>query len=161
MRRSHFPTGSRFARAAVVAAPMFLWALPAAAQDLPACENAEVFRVAAEAVTAAHLRGNFAGLGGENKIIQVLKDLRAPASDAERESLAGGIAFLAEKAGYGEENIRACYTSDWAFQRRAVVFIMRSPDDPALWGLFMYNVALDVPVATGWLLAAEDAAPNP
>ncbi|MDA0653994.1 MAG: hypothetical protein O2905_05320 [Proteobacteria bacterium] len=147
--------------AATAAALLVLWAVPASAQELPACNDPEVSRVAAEAVTEAHQRSNFAGLGGENKIVQVLKDLRAPASDAERESLAGGIAFLAERAGYGAENIRACYSSDWAFQRRAAVFIMRAPDDPSAWGLFMYNVALDVPVATGWLLAPEEPAPNP
>ena len=47
-------------------------------------------------------------------------------------------------------------TSEWTFNERALVFIMLNPDDLSDWGLFMYNVALDLPVATGWMAPPEE-----
>ena len=132
------------------------WGLPAAAQELPACDDAEVFEVAAVAVTDAHQRSNFGGFGGENKIIEALGNLRA-LEGGEHQDMAGGIALLARQAEIPIEDIRACVTTEWAFRQRSAVFIMRSPDDPAEWGLFMYNVALDLPVAAGWLVEPDSA----
>ncbi len=125
------------------------------AQELPLCDDPKVFEVAVAAVTEAHLKSNFGGLGGERKIITALKDLRPPGTPTERDALGNGVIFLAQLAGYdAENNIRGCYTSEWGFQLRAAVFIMRSPDDPSEWGLFMNNVALDLPLATGWIMEA-------
>ena len=124
----------------------------AQAQEVPACQSEEVFDVASEAVIGAHAKSNFAGLGTANKVVAALGFMidYEPAFQVE-----ATINNLAGLSGYGPENIRACMTSEWAFNQRAVVFIMLSPDDPADWGLFMYNVALDLPVATGWVAAPE------
>ena len=132
------------------------WAVPAVAQELPSCDDPLVFEAAATGVTEAHQKSTFGGLGGERKIVQVLGDLRPPATNDERAALMAAAEFLAVRAGYGVENVRGCYTAEWSFQRRAAVFIMRSPTNPEEWGLFMYNVALDLPVATGWILEAEE-----
>jgi len=139
---------------------LFGFVFPVHAQDLPSCDDSQVFDVAVAAVTEAHKNSNFGGLGAENKVILVLKDLRPPGTTDEREAMENGAAFLAELAGYeAENNIRGCYTSEWGFQLRAAVFIMRSPDDPSEWGLFMNNVALDLPVATGWLMEPPPGEP--
>lgn len=131
-------------------------AFPAAAQELPACDDAGVFEVASDAIVEAHRQSNFGGLGGEGKIIQALEHLRALRTESERSDMAGGIALLARQAGIPVEDIRPCLTTEWSFRQRAAVFIMRSPTDPGDWGLFMYNVALDLPVGTGWLVASGD-----
>ncbi len=122
----------------------------ARAQEVPACESEEVFEAAAEAVTVAHSKSNFAGLGTANKVVAALGFMIEYEPAFEVQPTINNLAGL---SGYGPENIRACMTSEWAFNQRAVVFIMLSPDDPADWGLFMYNVALDLPVATGWVAA--------
>jgi hypothetical protein len=120
------------------------------AQEIPTCEDEEVLRVASVAVTEAHAKGNFAGLGTANKVITALGFMIEYEPAFEVQPTINNLAALSQ---YGPENIRACMTSEWAFNERAVVFIMLSPDDPADWGLFMYNVALELPVATGWVAA--------
>jgi len=61
------------------------------------------------------------------------------------------IEMLAARAEYGPENVRACMTSEWTFNERALVFIMLNPDSMEDWGLFMFNAGLDLPIAAGWL----------
>jgi hypothetical protein len=120
------------------------------AQEIPACQDEEVLRIATEAVIDAHAKSNFAGLGTGTKVATALRFMieYEPIFEVQPK-----VNLLAEKAGYGPENIRACMTSEWTYNQRAVVFIMLSPDDPDDWGLFMFNVALDLPVATGWVAA--------
>jgi hypothetical protein len=118
------------------------------AQEVPACQNEDVFKAAAEAVTEAHAKSNFAGLGTANKVISALGFMIDYEPAFEVRPTVENLANLAQ---YGPENIRPCMTSEWAFNERALVFIMLNPDDPSDWGLFMYNVALDLPVATGWV----------
>lgn len=128
---------------------------PVAAQEVlsvPSCEDQAVFTVAAEAVTEAHANSNFAGLGTHNKIVEAMRFMIEYEPQFEVQPT---IDMLAAKAEYGPENIRACMTSEWTFNERALVFIMLNPENPEDWGLFMFNVAMDLPVGTGWLAPAE------
>jgi hypothetical protein len=146
-------TGKPLRHALVLAVLSLAMASAGQAQEIPACQDAEVLRVAAEAVTDAHAKSNFVGLGTENKIVTALGFMIEYEPTFEVQPTINNLAGM---AGYGPENIRACMTSEWSFNERAVVFIMLSPDDPNDWGLFMYNVALDLPVATGWVAAPEE-----
>jgi hypothetical protein len=123
------------------------------AQEIPQCGNEDVFQVASEAVIEAHANSNFAGLGTANKIVTALGFMIDFDPAFEVQPTIDRLATLAE---YGPENIRACMTSEWTFNERALVFIMLNPDDLSDWGLFMYNVALDLPVATGWMAPPEE-----
>jgi hypothetical protein len=150
---TEFMTGKPLRHALVLAVLSLAMASAGQAQEIPACQDAEVLRVAAEAVTDAHAKSNFVGLGTANKIVTALGFMIEYEPTFEVQPTINNLAGM---AGYGPENIRACMTSEWSFNERAVVFIMLSPDDPNDWGLFMYNVALDLPVATGWVAAPEE-----
>ena len=67
---------------------LFGFVFPVHAQDLPSCDDSQVFDVAVAAVTEAHKNSNFGGLGAENKVILLLKDLRSPGTKDEREAMA-------------------------------------------------------------------------
>jgi hypothetical protein len=150
---TEFMTGKPLRHALVLAVLSLAMASAGQAQEIPACQDEEVLRVAAEAVTDAHAKSNFVGLGTANKIVTALGFMIEYEPTFEVQPTINNLAGM---AGYGPENIRACMTSEWSFNERAVVFIMLSPDDPNDWGLFMYNVALDLPVATGWVAAPEE-----
>jgi len=150
---TEFMTGNPLRNALALACLALALASAGQAQEIPTCEDEEVLRVASEAVTDAHAKANFAGLGTANKVIAALGFMIEYEPAFEVQPTINNLAALSQ---YGPENIRACMTSEWSFNERAVVFIMLSPDDPAEWGLFMYNVALDLPVATGWVAPPVD-----
>ncbi len=116
--------------------------------SIPFCEDPDVFAVASAAVTEAHAKSNFAGLGTQNKIIEAMRFMIEYEPTFEVQPT---IEMLAARAEYGPENVRACMTSEWTFNERALVFIMLNPDSMEDWGLFMFNAGLDLPIAAGWL----------